>query len=110
MEAVSYPIALPRVDEVPASVALTAVARKLAATYSDVVAEGVPEHLASIAERVGREEDRSHDESLNATPGVTDNPLLAILVALGIGYGLAWMIHGSGSREDKRVPDCPKSR
>jgi hypothetical protein len=117
---------LPRINEVPSSVAFTAVARKLEATYSDVVAEGLPEPLAGLAERLSRE-DRPHPESsrgsLNRTldhavglaeedagqeqggEGTPNSPLLAVLVALGLGYGLAWTLHKFGSREGKRVLD-----
>ena len=126
---------LPRINEVPSSVAFTAVARKLEATYSDVVAEGLPEPLAGLAERLSREDrphpessrDRPHPESsrgsLNRTldhavglaeedagqeqggEGTPNSPLLAVLVALGLGYGLAWTLHKFGSREGKRVLD-----
>ena len=117
---------LPRINEVPSSVAFTAVARKLEETYSDVVAEGLPEPLAGLAERLSRE-DRPHPESsrgsLNRTldhavglaeedagqeqggEGTPNSPLLAVLVALGLGYGLAWTLHKFGSREGKRVLD-----
>ncbi len=117
---------LPRINEVPSSVAFTAVARKLEATYSDVVAEGLPEPLAGLAERLSRE-DRPHPESsrgsLNRTldhavglaeedagqeqggEGTPNSPLLAVLVALGLGYGLAWTLSKFGSREGKRVLD-----
>ena len=117
---------LPRINEVPSSVAFTAVARKLEATYSDVVAEGLPEPLAGLAERLSWE-DRPHPESsrgsLNRTldhavglaeedagqeqggEGTPNSPLLAVLVALGLGYGLAWTLHKFGSREGKRVLD-----
>jgi hypothetical protein len=117
---------LPRINEVPSSVAFTAVARKLEATYSDVVAEGLPEPLAGLAERLSRE-DRPHPESsrgsLNRTldhavglaeedagqeqggEGTPNSPLLAVLVALGLGYGFAWTLHKFGSREGKRVLD-----
>ena len=110
---------LPRINEVPSSVAFTAVARKLEATYSDVVAEGLPEPLAGLAERLSRE-DRPHPESsrgsLNRTldhavglaeedagqeqggEGSPNSLLLAALVALGLGYGLAWMTNRLGSR------------
>lgn len=117
---------LPRINEVPSSVAFTAVARKLEATYSDLVAEGLPEPLAGLAERLSRE-DRPHPESsrgsLNRTldhavglaeedagqeqggEGTPNSPLLAVLVVLGLGYGLAWTLHKFGSREGKRVLD-----
>src|SRR5215203_6131362 len=49
-------IALPRIDEVPSSVAFTAVARQLEATYSNVVAEGLPEPLAGLAERLSQDD------------------------------------------------------
>ena len=110
-------IALPRIDKVPASVALTAVARQLEAN-SDVVAEGLPEPLAGLAERLNRV-DRPDAESWRANPkrtldhaaglagkdagqeqareGSPNGLFLAALVALGLGYGLAWMTHRLGS-------------
>jgi hypothetical protein len=51
-------MAPPRIDEVPSSVAVTAIARQLAATYSDFVAESLPQPLAGLAERLSQE-DRS---------------------------------------------------
>ena len=112
-------MALPRIDEVPASVALGAVARQLEATYSDVVAESLPEPLAGLAERLSQE-DRPDAESVKgalerkldhavelvgehagreqARVGSANGLLLAGLVALGLGYGLAWMADRMGSR------------
>ena len=56
MEVVPDMISLPNVSEPPAIVALTAVARRLATTYSDVIDEEVPEALALIAQRLDRRE------------------------------------------------------
>ena len=39
-----------------------------------------------------------------------ENPLLTLLVGVGIGYALAWMIHGGGSGDGERVPDYAKTR
>ena len=120
-------MALPRIDEVPASVALGAVARQLEATYSDVVAESLPEPLAGLAERLSREDcpdaeragrpdaesvkgalERKLDHAVElvgehagreqARVGSANGLLLAGLVALGLGYGLAWMADRMGSR------------
>jgi hypothetical protein len=38
-----------------------------------------------------------------------ENPLLTLLVGVGIGYVLAWMVHSGGSEEGKRVPDYAKT-
>jgi hypothetical protein len=40
----------------------------------------------------------------------SDNPLLTLLVGVGIGYALAWMIHSGGSDKDYRVPDYARTR
>jgi hypothetical protein len=112
-------MALPRIDEVPSSVAVTAIARQLAATYSDFVAESLPQPLAGLAERLSQE-DRSDAESWRGNSkrkldqavglagedagqeqggeGSLNSLLLAALVALGLGYGLAWMTNRLGSR------------
>jgi hypothetical protein len=39
-----------------------------------------------------------------------ENPLLTLLVGVGIGYVLAWMLHSGGSDEGERVPDYAKTR
>jgi len=115
-------IALPRIDEVPASVAFTAVARQLEATYSNVMAEGLPEPLAGLAERLSQE-DRPDAEGVKgalkrkldhavelvgehagqeqAREGSANRLLLASLVALGLGYGLAWMAHTAKGPDPK---------
>jgi hypothetical protein len=36
-------------------------------------------------------------------------PLVTLLVGVGIGYAVAWMIHGAGST-DRRVPDYARTR
>ena len=38
-----------------------------------------------------------------------ENPLLTLLVGVGIGYVLAWMVHSGGSEEGERVPDYAKT-
>jgi hypothetical protein len=105
-------MALPRIDEVPSSVAFTAVARQLEATYSNVMAEGLPEPLAGLAERLSQEErpdaegvrgalERKLDHAVELPgwdagqeqggEGSASSLVLAALLALGLGYGLAWM-------------------
>src|SRR5829696_608996 len=39
-----------------------------------------------------------------------ENPLLTLVLGLGIGYALAWMIHGVGSGGTKGVPDYARTR
>ena len=56
MEVVPDMISLPNVSEPPAIVSLTAVARRLAVTYSNVIDEQVPEALALIAQRLDQRE------------------------------------------------------
>ncbi len=46
------PFALPRVDEVPRSVQHEAIGRSLRQLYDGLIAEGVPEHLASLVYRL----------------------------------------------------------
>ncbi len=41
---------------------------------------------------------------------VTENPLLALLLAGAAGYALAWMIHGQGQDRATRVPDHARAR
>jgi ElaB/YqjD/DUF883 family membrane-anchored ribosome-binding protein len=51
------------------------------------------------AERYVREGQRA------VTHRVTENPLLALLLAGAAGYALAWMIHGQRRDRETRVPD-----
>ncbi len=46
------PFALPRVDEVPRSVQHETIGRSLRQLYDGLIAEGVPEHLASLVYRL----------------------------------------------------------
>lgn len=46
------PLGLPRVNELHPSVSLDAIARALARIYDDMVAEGVPDHLAEFVRRL----------------------------------------------------------
>jgi ElaB/YqjD/DUF883 family membrane-anchored ribosome-binding protein len=41
---------------------------------------------------------------------LTENLWLSLLVAGAIGYGLAWMIHGSSRSRTERVPDYARTR
>ena len=115
-------IMLPRINEVPSSVAFTAVARKLEASYSDLVAEGLPEPLALLAERLSQDDHpdaagvkgalkRKLDHAVElvgehagqerAREGSANGLLLAGLLALGLGYGLAWMTHTAKGPDPK---------
>src|SRR4051812_28187366 len=97
----SDPIALPRVNEVPpVTVALTAVARQLAATYSEVVCESIPEPLESIAASLRIEERSPTYQDSNKSAGHTPHQRfenanhalsvsLGIVIAFGIGCALA---------------------
>lgn len=46
------PLGLPRVNELHPSVSLDAIARALARIYDDMVAEGVPDHLAEFVRKL----------------------------------------------------------
>lgn len=46
------PLGLPRVDQLHPSVSLHAIGRALSRLYEDLLAEGVPEHLAALVRRV----------------------------------------------------------
>jgi ElaB/YqjD/DUF883 family membrane-anchored ribosome-binding protein len=41
---------------------------------------------------------------------VAESPWVALLVAGAIGYGLAWLIHGTTNGRTERVPDYAKTR
>ncbi|GEO18559.1 DUF883 family protein [Microvirga aerophila] len=41
---------------------------------------------------------------------VTENPWLALFIAGSIGYGLAWLIHGTKGEQRNRVPDYARTR
>jgi hypothetical protein len=57
MKVIHDRIALPRIDEVPRSVALGAFGRALAATYAGVLDEPVPASLVEIASHVSEKEE-----------------------------------------------------
>jgi hypothetical protein len=39
-----------------------------------------------------------------------ENPMLTLLLGAAIGYGMAWVIHHRGWREDRHVPDYGRTR
>ncbi len=41
---------------------------------------------------------------------VTESPWLALFIAGAIGYGLAWLIHGTTNGQTERVPDYARIR
>jgi hypothetical protein len=41
---------------------------------------------------------------------IIENPMLSLLVAGAVGYGLAWMIHGSWRARTARVPDYARTQ
>jgi ElaB/YqjD/DUF883 family membrane-anchored ribosome-binding protein len=41
---------------------------------------------------------------------VTESPWLALFIAGAIGYGLAWLNHGTKGEQRKRVPDYARTR
>jgi hypothetical protein len=41
---------------------------------------------------------------------VAESPWVALFVAGAIGYGLAWLIHGSTNGRTERVPDYARTR
>jgi ElaB/YqjD/DUF883 family membrane-anchored ribosome-binding protein len=64
------------------------------------------EHYARQAREQYPEAERYIREGQRAvTHRVTENPLLALLVAGAIGYALGWMIHGQRRTRDVHVPD-----
>jgi hypothetical protein len=39
----------------------------------------------------------------------SENPLLTLLVGIGIGYVLAWVVQSSGPRQHEHVPDYART-
>ena len=39
-----------------------------------------------------------------------ENPMLTLLLGAAIGYGMAWMMHHKGWREDRHVPDYARTK
>jgi ElaB/YqjD/DUF883 family membrane-anchored ribosome-binding protein len=67
-------------------------------------------YVRSARERYPEAERYYRDGTHTVRQYAAENPLLTLLVGVGIGYVLAWMIHSGGSDEGERVPDYAKTR
>lgn len=80
------PLGLPHVNDLHPSVSLDAIGRALSRIYEDLIAEGVPDHLATFVERL--EAARAGSATPAAKPValvVEDEPLVRQLAATVLG-------------------------
>jgi ElaB/YqjD/DUF883 family membrane-anchored ribosome-binding protein len=84
--------------------ALSDVADQASGAARDLYNRG--EHYAQQAREQYPEAERYIREGQRAvTHRVTENPLLALVMAGVAGYVLAWLIHGETRDQERRVPD-----
>jgi hypothetical protein len=82
-------------------------------TVSEAAHEAYTEGSRYVREAVGHhpEMERYYRQGTEAVrQQASDNPLLTLLVGLGLGYALAWMIHGTASGGARGVPDYARTR
>ena len=81
-------------------------------TVSEAAHEAYTEGSRYLRKAVGQhpEMKRYYRQSRDAVrQQASDNPLLTLLVGLGLGYALAWMIHGTGSGGARGIPDYART-
>jgi ElaB/YqjD/DUF883 family membrane-anchored ribosome-binding protein len=67
-------------------------------------------YVRGTAERYPQAE-RYYEQSRQMVREYTpENPMVTLLLGAAIGYGMAWMIHHRGWREDQHVPDYARTR
>ena len=82
-------------------------------TVSEAAHEAYIEGSRYVREAVGQhpEMERYYRQGTEAVrQQASDNPLLTLLVGLGLGYALAWMIHGTASGGARGIPDYARTR
>ena len=82
-------------------------------TVSEAAHEAYTEGSRYVREAVGQhpEMERYYRQGTEAVrQQASDNPLLTLLVGLGLGYALAWMIHGTASGGARGIPDYATTR
>jgi ElaB/YqjD/DUF883 family membrane-anchored ribosome-binding protein len=67
-------------------------------------------YMRSARERYPEAERYYREGTETVRQYAAENPLLTLLVGVGIGYVLAWMLHSGGSDEGERVPGYAKTR
>src|SRR3954468_15746701 len=90
---------LPRVSEVPPSVALDAIARNLRPVYASLLDQSVPEHLARLSRRqyaALRKPPSDQPSVRNALVRTTPVALLGLLALLALGATLGWAFGRKG--------------
>src|SRR5918995_4815012 len=85
----------------------------VAGTTSEAAREAYDEgkrYVRSARERYPEAERYYREGTQTLRQYAAENPLLTLLVGVGIGYVLAWMLHSGGSDEGERVPDHVETR
>ncbi len=85
----------------------------VAGTASEAAREAYDQgrrYVRSARERYPEAERYYREGTQTVRQYAAENPLLTLLVGVGIGYVLAWMLHSGGSDEGERVPDYAKTR
>jgi ElaB/YqjD/DUF883 family membrane-anchored ribosome-binding protein len=83
---------------------LSDVADQASGTARDAYEEG-RRYIRQAGERYPQAEQYVRDGQRVLTDRIGENPLLWLVVAGGVGYVLAWMIHGQRHGRDEHVPD-----
>jgi hypothetical protein len=82
-------------------------------TVSEAAHQAYTEGSRYVREAVGHhpEMERYYRQSTEAVRRqAADNPLLTLLIGFGLGYALAWMVHGTGSGATRGIPDYARKR
>ena len=93
---------LPRVSDVPPSVALDAIGRNLRPVYASLLDQSVPEHLATLSRRPYADVRKPLSDQppvRNALVRTTPVALLAGLALLALGATLGWALRRGGSED-----------
>jgi ElaB/YqjD/DUF883 family membrane-anchored ribosome-binding protein len=95
--------------DAPGYVAQATEALGSAASSASEMAQGAYEqgrrYAKDAAERYPQAGDYYRKSREAAQAYAPENPMLTLLLGAAIGYGMAWIIHHKGWRDDKQVPD-----
>jgi hypothetical protein len=67
-------------------------------------------YAREAAERYPQAERYYRDSRRVVREYTPENPMLTLVLGAAIGYGMAWMMHHKGWREDRHVPDYARTK